>query len=95
MADESLLVNIPINDDGLDETDEEIFIVHLVLHDAVNRDLITIEQATSNCLIFDSGHRGNTLYCMTSALNVTLAKPCQAIVWMSKNFALPCLANAL
>ena len=53
-----MVVNIPIFDDGIDEPDEEVFIVHLLLHTAVNRELIVIEQDTSSCIIFDSG-QGN------------------------------------
>ena len=47
-------VPITIFDDEIDEADEQFFIAQLVVFSAVNRGLITIERAASNCVIVDN-----------------------------------------
>ncbi len=60
MADEGtvtqseLQVSIPLTDDSIDEADNETFIVKLEIASAVNRDLITVEPASSKCIIIDN-----------------------------------------
>ena len=49
-----LNVPIPVFDDEIDEAHAQVFIVQLVVDNAVNRGLITIERAASNCIIIDN-----------------------------------------
>ena len=46
-------IPIPLVDDGIDEDKDEIFLAHLELLDAVNKHLISIGRASSNCIIVD------------------------------------------
>lgn len=59
MLDE-LLVNIPINLDEVNETDEEFFIVHFRLdkNGTINEDLVQIDQEFSKGVIIDNQQRG-------------------------------------
>lgn len=49
-----LFTPIPIVDDEIDEDDDQVFLVQLILIDATNRDLITLDRAVSNCIIVDN-----------------------------------------
>ena len=49
-----LNVPIPVYDDEIDEADDQFFVTQLVVVSAVNRGLITIEHATSECIIVDN-----------------------------------------
>ncbi len=50
-------VPIPVFDDNVDEADDQFFIVHLVVVNATNRNLIVIERAASNCIIVDNDRK--------------------------------------
>ena len=49
----SLDVSIPVIDDEIDEADNQYFVAHLMVVDAVNDTLIVIQRADSNCIIVD------------------------------------------
>ncbi len=48
------LASIPIFDDDVDEATYQIFIVHLVLVNAVNPGLLNIAESSSECQIVDN-----------------------------------------
>ena len=52
-----LFVPIPVYDDAIDEANDQFFIVRLEIEDAVNPNLITLEQSTSRCRIVDNDRK--------------------------------------